>query len=56
MVDMIKVTATDLEKKHPDKPAYKGFYSLTKYIYQDDGEKLIKFNLRYSHSFSLLKF
>jgi hypothetical protein len=38
MVDKIVVTVTDLAKKHPDKPAYQGFYSLAKYIYQDDGE------------------
>lgn len=56
MVDEAVVTVTDLEKKHPDKLAYKGLYSIAKHIYPDDGEKLIKFNLRYSHSFSLLKF
>ena len=38
MVDKIEVTVTDLEKKHPGKPAYKGFYSLTKRTYQDNGE------------------
>jgi hypothetical protein len=40
MVDEVLVTITDLSKKHPDKPAYKGYYSLAKHIYQDDGEKL----------------
>lgn len=38
MVDGIVVTVTDLEKKHLGKPAYKGFYSIAKHIYQDDGE------------------
>ena len=38
MVDKIEVTVTDLAKKHPGKPAYKGFYSLTKRTYQDNGE------------------
>ena len=28
---------TDLAKKYPGKPAYRGFYYLTKHIYQDDG-------------------
>jgi hypothetical protein len=37
MVDKIEVTVTDLAKKHLGKPAYKGFYSLAKHIYQDDG-------------------
>jgi hypothetical protein len=40
MVDEIVVTVTDLAKKHPGKPAYKGFYSLAKHIYQDDGVKV----------------
>ena len=40
MVKVVKVTLTDLVKKHPVIPAYKGFYSLTKHIYQEDGEKL----------------
>jgi hypothetical protein len=31
MVDEMVVTVTDLEKKHPGKPAYKGFYSITKH-------------------------
>ena len=38
MVDEAVVTVTDLEKKHPDKLAYKGLYSIAKHIYQDDGE------------------
>ena len=38
MVDKVEIAVTDLSKKHPGKPAYKGFYSLTKRIYQDDGE------------------
>ncbi len=38
MVDETVVTVTDLEKKYPGKPAYQGFYSLAKHIYQDDGE------------------
>jgi hypothetical protein len=32
------VIFTDLTKKHPNKPAYKGFYSLSKYTYQYNGE------------------
>jgi len=38
MVDIVDVNVTDLAKKHPGKPAYQGFYSLTKHTYQDDGE------------------
>ncbi|TVP41371.1 hypothetical protein [Candidatus Nitrosocosmicus arcticus] len=38
MVDESVVTVTDLEKKHPGKPAYQGFYSLTKRTYQNNGE------------------
>ena len=38
MIGKIEVTVTDLEKKHPGKPAYQGFYSLTKGTYQDNGE------------------
>jgi hypothetical protein len=38
MVDEIVATVTDLDKKHPGKPAYKGFYSLSKHVYQDDGQ------------------
>jgi len=38
LVDKVEIAVTDLSKKHPGKPAYKGFYSLTKRIYQDDGE------------------
>ena len=37
MTDEAVVTVTDLAKKHPGKPAYQGFYSLAKHIYQDDG-------------------
>ena len=32
------VTVTDLAKKHPGKPAYKGLYSFVKHVYQDDGK------------------
>jgi hypothetical protein len=38
MVDEVVVTVTDLAKKHPGKPAYNGFYSPSKHIYQDDGD------------------
>ncbi len=37
MVDKTVVDGTDLAKKHPGKSAYKGFYSLSRHIYQDDG-------------------
>ncbi len=37
MVDEIVTTITDLEKKHPGTPAYKGLYSLVEHVYQDDG-------------------
>jgi len=40
MVDMIEVTVTNLEKKHPRKSGYENMYSIAKHIYQDDGEKL----------------
>ncbi|CAN5864953.1 hypothetical protein BH23THE1_BH23THE1_13470 [soil metagenome] len=33
MVDGIVATITNLVKKHPGKPAYKGFYTLTKQTY-----------------------
>lgn len=38
MVDEIVVNVTDLAKKHPGKPAYKGLFSLVKFVYQDDGQ------------------
>jgi hypothetical protein len=38
MVDEIVVNISDLTKKHPGKPAYKGLHSRVKHIYQDDGE------------------
>ena len=38
MVDMEEVYFRDLYKKHKGKELYKGFYSIGKKIYQDDGE------------------
>jgi len=38
MVDIEKVYVRDLYKKHKGKELYKGFYSVGKKIYQDDGE------------------
>jgi hypothetical protein len=38
MVDMEEVYVRDLYKKHKGKELYKGFYSIGKKIYQDDGE------------------
>lgn len=38
MVDKVEITLTDLGKKPPDNPAYKGFYSLKKRTYQSDRE------------------
>jgi hypothetical protein len=38
LADKVEIAITDLSKKHPGKPAYKGFYSLIKRTYQDDGE------------------
>ena len=38
MVDTEEVYVRDLYKKHKGKELYKGFYSIGKKIYQDDGE------------------
>ena len=38
MTDIEEVHVRDLYKKHKGKELYKGFYSLGKKIYQDDGE------------------
>lgn len=38
MVDIEEVYVRDLYKKHKGKELYKGFYSIGKKIYQDDGE------------------
>jgi hypothetical protein len=38
MVDIEDVYVKDLYKKHKGKELYKGFYSIRKKIYQDDGE------------------
>ncbi len=38
MVDIKEVYVRDLYKKHKGKELYKGFYSIGKKIYQDDGE------------------
>jgi hypothetical protein len=40
LVDEIKVTVTNLAKKHSDKSGYEGMFSIAKHIYQDDGEIL----------------
>lgn len=38
MVDTEEVYVRDLYKKHKGKELYRGFYSIGKKIYQDDGE------------------
>jgi hypothetical protein len=38
MVDIEEVYVRDLYKKHKSNELYKGFYSVGKKIYQDDGE------------------
>ena len=38
MVDVEEVYVRDLYKEHKGKERYKGFYSIGKKIYQDDGE------------------
>ena len=38
MADIKDVYVRDLYKKHKGKELYKGFYSIGKKIYQDDGE------------------
>ncbi|HYF99159.1 MAG TPA: hypothetical protein VD815_03620 [Candidatus Saccharimonadales bacterium] len=38
MVDIEEVYVRDLYKKHNGKQIFKGFYSVGKKIYQDDGE------------------
>lgn len=38
MADIEEVYVRDLYKKHDGKEIYKGFYSIGKKIYQDDGE------------------
>ncbi|WP_148685672.1 hypothetical protein [Candidatus Nitrosocosmicus hydrocola] len=38
MVDIEEVCVRDLYKKHKGNELYKGFYSIGKKIYQDDGE------------------
>ena len=38
MVNIEEVYVRDLYKKHKGKQFYKGFYSIGKKIYQDDGE------------------
>jgi hypothetical protein len=38
MVDIDEVYVRDLYKKHKGRELYKGFYSIGKKIYQDDGE------------------
>ena len=38
MVDIEEVYVRDLFKKHNSNELYKGFYSIGKKIYQDDGE------------------
>ena len=38
MVDLEEVYVRDLFKKHNGKELYKGFYTVGKKIYQDDGE------------------
>jgi hypothetical protein len=38
MTDIEEVYVKDLYKKHKGKELYKGFYSVGKKIYQDDGE------------------
>ena len=38
MTDTEEVYVRDLYKKHKGKELYKGFYSIGKKIYQDDGE------------------
>lgn len=42
MVDTEEVYVRDLYKKHKGKELYKGFYSIGKKIYQDDGEVINK--------------
>ena len=39
MVDKIVVTIADLTIKYRRKPAFKGFYSLAKHTFPDDGNK-----------------
>lgn len=38
MTDIEEIYIKDLYKKHKDKELYKGFYSIGRKIYQDDGE------------------
>jgi hypothetical protein len=38
MTDIEEVYVRDLYKKHKNRDFYKGFYSIGKKIYQDDGE------------------
>jgi hypothetical protein len=38
LVDIEEVCVRDLYKKHKDKELYKGFYSIGKKVYQDDGK------------------
>ena len=42
MVDKVEVFVTDLYKKYKGKELYKGFYTVRKRIYQDDGEIVTK--------------
>ena len=42
MVDIEEVYVRDLYKKHKGSELYKGFYSIGKKIYQDDGEVINK--------------
>lgn len=38
MADIEEVFVRDLYKKHKDKELYKGFYSVGKKVYQDNGD------------------
>jgi hypothetical protein len=42
LVDKVEVFVTDLYKKHKGKELYKGFYTVGKRIYQDDGQIVTK--------------
>jgi len=44
-----------LAKKHPGKPAYKGFYSLEKHTYQDDGEIVTESFALYKDALELIE-
>ena len=55
MVDIEEVFVTDLYKKHNGKEYYKGFFTIGKRIYQDDGEIVTESNALDKEALEILR-